>query len=164
MAIPDMRIGVEGAAPRDPFARAAYVDEVLLKRCLAFAIDGVLILLAFLAAWLVFGMIAVLSLGLLSLPLSVTVVAIVYFSLFTGLGRRATPGMAALGLELRAWDGGWPPLPQAVLRVILHWGSIWLLTPLVLVVALFDNKRRLAHDLLSGTIMVNRLTRAPDGV
>ncbi len=162
MDIPEMRLGEQRGVRSAPFAGPAYTDEVLLKRALAFAIDGVLILVAFVAAWFVFGVISIMSLGLLTLPLSGTLLAVAYFSLFTGIGRRATPGMAALGLELRAADGGYPVPFQAVLRVIVHWGSIWLLTPLVLVVALFDNKRRLLHDLLSGTIVVNRLARAPE--
>jgi len=163
MAIPETRLGDDRSARPDPFAEAAYIDEVLLKRALAFAIDGVLVMLVCFAAWFVFGVISIMSLGLLSLPLSATLVAVAYFSLLTGTGRHATPGMAALGLELRSAEGGFPVPLQAVLRVVLHWGSVWLLTPLVLVVALFDSKRRLLHDLLSGTLVVNRLSRAPEG-
>lgn len=157
MAIPQAHLHTDpAAAGADPFDHPVYIDGVLAKRVVAFAIDGALILATFAALWVLFGIVAVFSLFLLTLSLNVTVVAIAYFSGFTGLGRRATPGMAALGLELRRWDGGVPDLAQAILRVILHWASIVVLTPLVLVVALFDSKRRLLHDLLSGTVVVNR--------
>lgn len=164
MAMPEM--GLEPRpqpAAADPFADPAYIDEVLLKRAFAFAIDCVLIALAALAAWFAFGVLAVLSLGLLTLPIGVPLVAGMYFILFTGLGRRATPGMAALGIALSSADGGPPHLVQAALRVILHWGSLSI--PLIFVGsfvwALFDDKRRMLHDVLSGTVVVNRLSRGP---
>lgn len=167
MAMPELGLD----APRspetaDPFAEPAYIDEVLLKRTFAFAIDCLLVAIASLAAWFVFGVLSVLSLGLLGIPVAPPLVALAYFVLFTGLGRRATPGMAALGVELRSIDGRPAHFVQAALRVLLHWGSLSI--PLLFiggaVWALFDDKRRMLHDILSGTVMINRLSRAPAGV
>ncbi len=44
----------------------------------------------------------------------------------------------------------------AGIHVILYWASISLLTPFILLIALFSNRKRLLHDMLIGAVVMNR--------
>ncbi len=43
---------------------------------------------------------------------------------------------------------------------MVYWISISVLTPLVLLVGLFNARRRLLHDFLLGTVVINTSVRA----
>ena len=45
-------------------------------------------------------------------------------------------------------------------HAIVYWITVSVLTPLILLVALFNERRRLLHDMLVGTIVINNKTRA----
>ena len=42
---------------------------------------------------------------------------------------------------------------------MLYWVSISFLTPLVLLVGLFNGRRRLLHDIILGTVVINSSVR-----
>ena len=43
---------------------------------------------------------------------------------------------------------------------LVFWVTISFLTPLILIVGLFNSRKRLLHDILLGTVVVNRSLRA----
>ena len=59
-----------------------------------------------------------------------------------------------MDLEMRTWYGA-PGLfrPRAV-HAIVYWVTVSFLTPFILLVA-FNHRRRLLHDMLVGTIVIN---------
>ena len=44
-------------------------------------------------------------------------------------------------------------------HAVLYWVSISFLTPLVLLIGLFNGRRRLLHDMILGTVIVNSSVR-----
>ena len=46
------------------------------------------------------------------------------------------------------------------MRAVCFWVSVSVLTPFVLLVGLFNDRRRLLHDYLCGTVVINSLERA----
>jgi uncharacterized RDD family membrane protein YckC len=45
-------------------------------------------------------------------------------------------------------------------HAIAYWFTVSFLTPLILLVAFFNDRRRLLHDMLVGTIVINNRVRA----
>ena len=141
------------------FTEPEFYFNIVWKRLLAHLVDA-LILLALAAPLLlvlVFG--AVISFGLLAVPFAIGFLAarLIYYAGYTGGPSSATPGMKMLGIEVRTNDGGRPDHARALLRVVLYYASIGLLTPLVLLAVLFNDQCRTLHDFLSDTLVVNRL-------
>jgi uncharacterized RDD family membrane protein YckC len=89
-------------------------------------------------------------------PAVLALVPICYHSLLIGGPRSATFGQRLFGVEVRRLDGGRPTLFQAFVQTILFYATVTLLTPLVLVVALFNWRRRALHDILAGTLTLRR--------
>ena len=81
-----------------------------------------------------------------------TVVPYVWRSL--GGPNQATPGMRAMGIRLERLDGGAVDGMLAVIHTVLFWAGSVLLTPFVLLVALFMERKRTLHDWLLGTVVV----------
>lgn len=146
-----------GQIKPDPFADPAYYDTVLWRRFVAHVIDSFVIVFVIVGAWMALLIANIVTFGLLSIPMAFASLfaPILYYSLFIGSGRSATPGMRVVDIEVRRIDGGRPTPAHGLLRTVLFYATIGLLTPLVLLVALFSDKRRAAHDYLSGTIVVN---------
>lgn len=146
---------VTAAAPRDLDQPRLYAG-VRTRRILAFLFDYALVLiLSIPAAILVF------VLGLISLGLAwglyavlLPVIAIVYVGFTMGSAAQATPGMRIADLRVRRLDGARVDPVLAVLHGVLFWASVSVLTPLVLLVALFTGRKQLLHDLLLGTVIV----------
>ncbi|MEE8534923.1 MAG: RDD family protein, partial [Kiloniellales bacterium] len=83
-----------------------------------------------------------------------------YHSYFVGHDG-ATPGMRLLDVEIRVWTGRRPDYVQAFLVALLFYATVLPTSWLVLVVALFNERNRTLHDLLTGTLAVRR-SRHPD--
>jgi uncharacterized RDD family membrane protein YckC len=140
-----------------PFAQSQF-QGLRARRFVAHMLDWFLILIAFALALLAGAVLAVLSLGLLA-PLvfvSASVVAFVYFVLFTGTGSGATPGMRFMGLELRDIGGGPPIMLQAGIRALLYFVTWFLSAGLLFVWILFDARSRAVHDILTSSVVVRR--------
>lgn len=145
-----------GEPPR-PSAAPQLYSGIVVRRCLAYLIDIVIIAVLGLCLGLALSIIGVLSFGLFS-PLAVIIMALwplLYHSFFVAT-RGATPGMRFFGLELRAWDGRPVEPIQAVLLVLLFYVSVSLTAWLVLLVVLFNGRGRTLHDILANTVMVRR--------
>ena len=89
------------------------------------------------------------------LPAGSVIWAIVYFGLTLGGPRSATIGMRVMYLEMRTWYGAPTYFVLGAVHAILFWLSVSFLTPFVLLVALFNERRRLLHDIVLGTVVVN---------
>jgi uncharacterized RDD family membrane protein YckC len=50
----------------------------------------------------------------------------------------------------------------AALHVVFFWVLVTALTPLILLVGLFNHRKRLLHDFLTGTLVVNNEARAAE--
>jgi uncharacterized RDD family membrane protein YckC len=141
----------------DPAAQPELFDGILSKRILAFIIDAILIVLLMIPAALVLFVLGIITLGIgwLLYPALFAIVALGYCAFTLGGRRSATPGMQVLGVEMRTWNGQrlFPLL--AIMHALIFWFSISLLTPLILLVGLFTQRRQLLHDLLLGVVAVN---------
>jgi uncharacterized RDD family membrane protein YckC len=149
----------------DPVANPELFEGVLVRRSIAFLIDIIIIAIPVLLAALfvfVFGLIT-LGLGwvLFKLLWPATVIwALVYYGLTFGSAASATIGMRIMDLEMRTWYGAPAYFVLGAVHGLLYWVTISFLTPLVLLVAFFNERRRLLHDMLVGTIVINAPARA----
>lgn len=127
-------------------------DGVMIRRIVAYLIDVVILSGTVLFLWFL----VVMTLGLLG-PIAAfitPVIPLAYHSLLIGGPNSATIGMRMMGVEVRRLDGGRPELFQALLQTLLFYATLTL-TGLLLIVALFNDRRRCLHDWLSGTLTVN---------
>jgi uncharacterized RDD family membrane protein YckC len=147
--------------PPEPFASPEYYQGVLVRRVFAYWIDllciGLLIALAWVALW----MLAIASLGLLSpLLLILGLIPGLYHTLTIGGPRSATPGMRLTGVEVRSWTGERPSYLQAFVQTVLFYVTVYPTWCLVLLIALFDRRRRTLHDMLAGTVVIRQAPEA----
>jgi len=140
----------------DPAIRPELYDGVRTRRIFAFLVDAAVILFLMVAAYVVIGVLGIFTLGLLwlLLPAVWPVVAILYSVLTLGGPSSATPGMRFTGIEMRTVQGEPLSYGLALLHVLGFWFSMAILTPLILLVALFTERKQLLHDLILGTLAV----------
>jgi len=136
----------------DPLSRPELFDGVMFRRVIAYLIDVTILSGAVLFLWFL----VVVTLGLLGpiAALVTPVIPIAYHSLLIGGPNSATIGMRMMGIEVRRLDGGRPDLGMALMQTLLFYATL-ALTGLLLIVALFNDRRRCLHDWLSGTLTVN---------
>lgn len=129
---------------------------VLTSRVLAFLGDFLILALITIAGWVIFGILGFLTFGLawLGLQLVAPVVFFGYFALTLGGEHSATPGMRFQGIHARTWDGRKPGILQAFVQTLLFYLTVSILTPLILLVPLFNRRKRALHDYLSGMVIV----------
>ncbi|WP_442578040.1 RDD family protein [Mesorhizobium sp. ASY16-5R] len=130
-------------------------DGVRTRRIFAFLLDYLIVLLLLIP----FGLV-VLLLGLLTFGLGWALfgilgplMAIVYVWNTLGGRNQATVGMRAMGIRLDRLDGKPVDGLLAVVHSVLFWAGNVILTPLVLLVTLFSDRKRTLHDLLLGTVV-----------
>lgn len=143
--------------PPDPLAAPDLYDGVIWRRVLGYTVDLILIGIASIAVWIVFGLLGLITLGVLS-PLgaiALAVLPIAYHTYFIGV-QAATPGMALFDVEVRGWAGQRPDYVQALLMTVLFYATIAVTAWIILAVALFNARKRTVHDFLAGTIVVRR--------
>jgi uncharacterized RDD family membrane protein YckC len=149
----------------DPIANPELFEGVLACRVFAFIIDMIIIALPVMGAALfilVFGFVTF-GLGwILFWPLQVLGViwAVLYYGFTLGGPASATIGMRVMDIELRTWYGAPCYFVLGAVRAIIFWISVSTLTPLILLVGLFDGRRRLLHDFVLGTVVINNPKRA----
>jgi uncharacterized RDD family membrane protein YckC len=149
----------------DPAVSPELFEGVRTRRILALLIDVVVMAvpLAFLALFIfVFGF-ATFGLGwfLFALFGPITVIwALLYYGFCFGGPHSATVGMRAMDLEMRTWYGAPAYFVLGAVHAVGYWISVSFLTPLVLLVSLVNDRKRLLHDILLGTIVINNEARA----
>ena len=149
----------------DPVTQPEMFEGVLARRVLAFVIDFVIISIpVVLAAMFIFAFgIVTLGLGFALywlLPAATVIWAIFYFGVTLGGPASATIGMRVVDLEMRTWYGGPAYFVLGAVHAVAFWLSISALTPFILLVAFFNERRRLLHDILLGTVVINNAARA----
>jgi len=157
-----------GMAPHafDPTLEPELFRGVLARRVFAFLIDLVVLSVPVLLGYLFIAVFGLITLGLgwalfwLAWPASV-IWAIVYYGASLGGSHSATLGMRVMDLELRTWYGAPGYFVLGAMHAVLFWLSISFLSPLVLLVGLFSSRRRLLHDMVLGTVIINSLARNP---
>ena len=134
---------------------AAY-DGVLSKRVVAFLVDWLIVLLLCAVAYVVVTFVGVLTLGLgfLLYPVVFFAVALPYIGFTLGGPEQATPGMRMMGLKMIRIEGGQVDFWLAVVHTVLFWAGNAVLSPLVLLLALFLDRKQTLHDRLLGVAMV----------
>ena len=141
----------------NPVADPEYFDGIPIKRVVAYIVDVfVIAIFASIVAVIAFVPV-VLTLGMLK-PFIVGIIALIpltYHTLLIGGDRSATVGMRLLGIEVRTMDGVKPGYIVALIQTVLFYLTISLMTWLILLVALFNDKHRTLHDFLCGMIIVN---------
>jgi uncharacterized RDD family membrane protein YckC len=149
----------------DPALNPELFEGVLARRVIAFFIDFLVIAIPVaLAAMFIFAF-GIVTLGFgwalyWLLPPASVVWAIVYFGVSVGGARSATIGMRIMDLEMRTWYGAPAYFVLGAVHAIGFWLSVSALSPFVLLVAFFNERRRLLHDIVLGTVIVNNSGRA----
>ena len=148
----------------DPQAQPELFRGVPTRRVFAFLIDLVVLTVPVVLGYLFIAVFGVITLGLgwmlfwLAWPATV-VWAVVYYGASIGGPRSATLGMRVMDLELRTWYGAPGYFVLGAMHAVLFWVSISFLTPLVVLVGLFNGRRRLLHDIVLGTVVINSSIR-----
>jgi uncharacterized RDD family membrane protein YckC len=148
----------------DPDFQPELFRGVLTRRVFAFLIDLVVLSVPVILGYIFIAVFGLITLGLgwalfwLAWPASV-VWAIVYYGSSLGGPHSATVGMRVMDLELRTWYGASGYFVLGATHAVLFWVSISFLTPLVLLVGLFNGRRRLLHDIILGTVVINSSVR-----
>lgn len=132
------------------------LEGVLARRMIAFVFDYLLVLILVVIAGTVIGFLGVLTFGLAWLLYAILtpVVVIAYVALTLGGPEQATPGMKAMGLRLVRDDGKPVDYLLALTHSVLFWAFSAVLTPFILLVTLFNARRRTLHDILLGTNVI----------
>ena len=149
----------------DPVTQPELFEGVLPRRIVAFVIDVTIITIpVVLAAMFIFAF-GIVTLGLgwalyWLLPPATVIWAIAYFGLTLAAPQSATIGMRAVDLEMRTWYGASAYFVLGAVHAVLFWLSVTMLTPFVLLVCFFNERRRLLHDILLGTVIINNGRRA----
>ena len=149
----------------DPATSPELFEGVLARRVLAFFIDVFLIAIPVVFAGLFIFVFGLVTFGLgwalywLLSPAAV-IWALVYYGTTFGSPASATIGMRVMDLEMRTWYGGPMYFLLGAVHAVVFWITVSALTPLILLVGLFNDRRRLLHDMLVGTVVINNEVRA----
>ena len=152
----------------DPDLEPELFRGVLTRRVFAFLIDLLVLSVPVILGYLFIAVFGVITLGLgwvlfwLAWPASV-IWAIVYYGASLGGPHSATVGMRVMDLELRTFYGAPGYFVLGAMHAVLFWVSISFLSPFVVLVGLFNGRRRLLHDIVLGTVVINTSVRAPVG-
>jgi len=149
----------------DPATQPELFDGVLSRRVVAFIIDFIIIAVpVVLVAMFIFAFgIVTLGLGFALywlLPPGTVIWALLYFGITLGGPDSATIGMRVMDLEMRTWYGAPAYFVLGAVHAIAFWFTVSFFTPFVLLVAFFNARRRLLHDILLGTVVINNARRA----
>lgn len=130
-------------------------DGVLWRRIVAYLADLFLVSLICLPIGLLLALGGFVTFGLLwgPLPFLWLCVNIVYYTLQVGGGKASTWGQRLMGLRVLTTENQPPLVFQAFLQVFLFYASVFVATPLVLLIGLFNAKGSLIHDMLSGLVI-----------
>lgn len=153
-------------AAYDPWLQPELFRGVLTKRFFAFLIDLVILSIPIILGIIFVTLFGIVTLGLgwflfwLISPFSV-IWALLYYGMSLGGPNGATVGMRMMDIEMRTWSGERPYFILGAVHAVLYWVSVSFLSPLVLLVGLFNGRRRLLHDVVLGTVFINSNVRAP---
>lgn len=149
----------------DPERNPELFESVLARRVVAFIVDLIIIVLPLVVAAIFIFFLGLITFGLgwalfwLLSPASV-IWALFYYGITLGGPASATIGMRSMDLELRTWYGAPCYFVLGTVHAVVYWISISVLSPVILLVGFFNPRRRLLHDMLVGTVVINNARRA----
>jgi uncharacterized RDD family membrane protein YckC len=149
----------------DPQNNPELFESVLARRVVAFILDLIIIVLPLVVAAIFIFFLGLITFGLgwalfwLLSPASV-IWALLYYGMTLGSPASATIGMRSMDLELRTWYGAPCYFVLGAVHAVVYWISISVLSPVILLVGFFNARRRLLHDMLVGTVVINNARRA----
>jgi uncharacterized RDD family membrane protein YckC len=149
----------------DPLANPEMFEGILPRRVLAFFIDLMIVAVPIACASLFILIFGFFTFGLgwilfwLLSPGSL-IWALLYYGFTLGNRASATIGMRVMDLEMRTWYGAPCYFLLGAVHAIVFYLTVTTLTPLILLVGFFNERRRLLHDLLLGTVVINNEKRA----
>jgi uncharacterized RDD family membrane protein YckC len=150
----------------DPMLQPELFRGVLTRRFFAFLIDLVVLSIPVILAVVFIAVFGIVTLGLgwalfwLVSPASI-IWALVYYGASLGGPHSATIGMRIMDLEMRTWYGAPDYFVLGAMHAAVFWVSVSFLTPAIVLVGLFNGRRRLLHDIILGTVVINSSVRAP---
>ncbi len=149
----------------DPTANPELFEGVLARRVVAFFIDVMVIIIPLIAAAIFIFVFGLVTFGLgwalfwLLSPASI-IWALTYYGYTLGSPASATLGMRVMEIEMRTWYGAPAYFVLGAVHAIVYWVSVSVLSPFILLVGFFNGRRRLLHDMLVGTVIINSASRA----
>ncbi len=149
----------------DPAANPELFDGVPARRLIAFLVDLFILAIPLIFLWVFFFAITVVTFGLGIvlyglMPIVATIWALVYYGMTLGGPRSATIGMRVMDIEMRTWYGAPAYFVLGAVHAVAFWISVSIFSPLILIVCFFNERRRLLHDMVVGTIVINNEVRA----
>ncbi len=148
----------------DPVANPELFEGVVARRIVAFLIDFLILSVPIVFVSMFIFVIGIVTFGLgfilygLLWP-GMVIWAIVYYGMTLGSPSSATIGMRIMDIEMRTWYGSPTYFVLGAVQAVVFWVTVSMLTPLVLVVCLFNERRRCLHDILVGTVVINNQAR-----
>lgn len=141
----------------NPVTQPELFEAVIRKRCVAFIIDAIIILVLTAIAYVVVAVLGIVTLGLawLLFGLIFPAVGLGYNAITIGGPNSATVGMRTMGLTVPMWYGGKVTPLIAAFHALLFWFSLVIFCP-ILLWAFFDQRKRCLHDILAGVVVINR--------
>ncbi len=149
----------------DPQENPELFEGILARRVVASVIDVIVIGAPLLAAAMFIFIFGLVTFGLgwalywLLYPAAV-IWALFYYGVTLGSPASATLGMRAMEIQMRTWYGAPAYFVLGAVHAVVYWISVSALTPLILVVGFFNARKRLLHDILVGTVIINSAPRA----
>jgi uncharacterized RDD family membrane protein YckC len=153
----------------DPKANPELFEGVLARRLIAFVIDLIILAIPVMLGGLFMLATTIATLGIAGIlfallsplfwPL-IVVWAICYYGFTFGSPASATIGMRVMDLEMRTWYGAPAYFLLGCVHAVVYWVTISFLTPFILLVGFFNDRSRLLHDILVGTVVINNAARA----
>jgi uncharacterized RDD family membrane protein YckC len=149
----------------DPAANPELFEGVVARRVVAFLIDFLILAVPVVFVWLFLVVVSIVTFGLglvffALLPPGMVIWAIAYYGLTLGSPASATIGMRVMDIEMRTWYGSPAYFVLGAVHAVVFWITVSALTPLILLVCLFNDRRRCLHDLLVGTVVINNAERS----
>lgn len=153
----------------DPVANPELFEGVLARRMIAFFIDLMILAIPVILLAILMAAATIATLGLAAIlfvflsplywPL-IVIWALCYYGFTFGSPASATIGMRVMDLEMRTWYGAPAYFVLGAVHAVVFWLTTSFLTPLILLVGFFNDRKRLLHDMVVGTVIVNTAARA----
>jgi uncharacterized RDD family membrane protein YckC len=149
----------------DPDQNPELFDGVPARRLVAFLIDLVVISIPLVLVAIFIFAVGIVTLGLgfalYGLMPGISVLwALFYYGSTLGSPSSATIGMRAMDIEMRTWYGDPAYFVLGAVHAIVFWVTVSALTPFILLICFFNARKRLLHDFLVGTVIINNPARA----
>ena len=149
----------------DPATNPELFEGVVSRRVVAFLIDFLILSIPVVFVSMFIFVIGIVTFGLgflfygLLWP-AMVIWALAYYGLTLGSPASATIGMRAMDIEMRTWYGTPTYFVLGAVHAVVFWVTVSMLTPFILLVCLFNDRRRCLHDILVGTVVINNASRA----